>query len=117
MFEAGSVTLEIFECQRPRTPATVVFSMARHPRRRIHQPPCFRARFSLVGVRRDEGYMELVGTTPRPTQSRMEIAIELLSDYVAEACEKVRARPSGAAALSGTDEPASRRARSTCRLT
>jgi UDP-GlcNAc:undecaprenyl-phosphate GlcNAc-1-phosphate transferase len=108
VFEASSVTLQLSSTSDGGEPATVVFS---------HGPPvlddrtpsvCFRARFSLVGVRRDEGHLEFGWHDARTELDRdTEIAIELLSDYVAEACEKVRTRVSGGQRRGGHETKAS----------
>jgi UDP-GlcNAc:undecaprenyl-phosphate GlcNAc-1-phosphate transferase len=56
----------------------------------------FRARFGLVGIKREEGHLELGWFDARTQLDRdTEIAIELFCDYVVDAYERVRSRPSG----------------------
>jgi UDP-GlcNAc:undecaprenyl-phosphate GlcNAc-1-phosphate transferase len=54
----------------------------------------FRARFNLVGVKQDDGVVELGWQDGRSTVDRdVEIAIELFCDHVAGAYDRIRARP------------------------
>jgi hypothetical protein len=51
----------------------------------------FRARFVLVGIKPDDGAMELAWDDGRKELDRdTEIAIELFCDYLAQACDRVR---------------------------
>jgi UDP-GlcNAc:undecaprenyl-phosphate GlcNAc-1-phosphate transferase len=54
----------------------------------------FRARFNLVGIRRDEGYVELGWSDAREKLDRdIEVAIELFCDYIVDAFERIRLHP------------------------
>jgi UDP-GlcNAc:undecaprenyl-phosphate/decaprenyl-phosphate GlcNAc-1-phosphate transferase len=56
--------------------------------------PCFRARFGLVGIRREEGQLEFGWYDARTELDRdIEIAIELFCDYLVDAYERIRSRP------------------------
>ncbi len=56
--------------------------------------PSLRARFGLVGVRREEGYIEFGWGDARTELDRdVEIAIELFCDCVVDAYERIRSRP------------------------
>jgi UDP-GlcNAc:undecaprenyl-phosphate GlcNAc-1-phosphate transferase len=99
VFEAGSVSLEFpaatsTDGERTRT----VFSTSSPV---IEDAPpstsFFRMRFGLIGVRCDEGFIELVWHDARSDLDRdIEIAIELFCDYVSDTYERVRSRPSRA---------------------
>jgi UDP-GlcNAc:undecaprenyl-phosphate GlcNAc-1-phosphate transferase len=97
VFDASFVSLEIAseDADGARTPTVFSNSPATVNDETTPTPTgAFRARFSLVGVRHDEGYMELGWSDARVALDRdTEIAIELFCDYIVDAFERVRTRP------------------------
>jgi hypothetical protein len=71
----------------------VVFSHA-FPADSTRATGFFQARFHLVGIKQDDGIIELGWRDGRTELDRdLEIAIEVLCDHVAGAYERIRSRP------------------------
>ena len=99
VFEATSISLELRDAGNVAgEPSAIVFSTTAPKVMEDTPPPPstgFRARFGLVGIRRDEGHIEMVWHDARADLSRdIEIAIELFCDYVTDAYDRIRSRPS-----------------------
>jgi UDP-GlcNAc:undecaprenyl-phosphate GlcNAc-1-phosphate transferase len=98
VFEASVVRLELCGNGLAGDQSVVVFS--NDPSRlddaaeeNTPTPAGFRARFGLVGIRREEGHIELGWSDARTDLDRdIEIAIELFCDYVVDAYERIRSR-------------------------
>jgi len=110
VFEASAVSLELRGAGMSDTRSSMIFSSELRADRtedsglvvvdETTPTPTsqFRARFSLVGIKREEGHLELGWVDARKELDRdTEIAIELFCDYVVDAYERVRSRtPMGA---------------------
>ena len=97
VFEASVVSLELHDGGGMGRGSTLVFSSeASLIEDAADTTPTvsFRARFGLVGPKREEGHIELGWRDARAELDRdTEIAVELFCDYVADAYERVRSRP------------------------
>ena len=94
VFEASFVSLELAAPDSGGARAVTVFSNSPTISDETTPASSFRARFSLIGVRQDEGAIELGWSDARVELDRdIEIAIELFCDYIVDAFERVRTRP------------------------
>jgi UDP-GlcNAc:undecaprenyl-phosphate GlcNAc-1-phosphate transferase len=94
IFEANAVRLELNGTGLGSQASPVVFADGPSIFDGEESPPsiCYRARFALIGLRREEGNLQLVWYDARTELDRdIEIAIELFCDCVVEAHERIRA--------------------------
>ena len=101
VFEATAVRLELPAASLVDQSSPIVYSsglpvidgIVDEPTPTPTPIPSFRARFGLVGVRREEGYIEFGWDDARTALDRdIEIAIELFCDYVVDAFDRIRSR-------------------------
>ncbi|HEX3694811.1 MAG TPA: MraY family glycosyltransferase [Polyangia bacterium] len=92
VFDAKCVRLDLFSRSNGRTPTPLSFAMGFDEAADAGSTAkLFRARFILVGVKPDDGAVELAWDDGRKELDRdTEIAIELFCDYLAQACDRVR---------------------------
>jgi len=96
VFEASCVSLQLAG-KSPAGERTLQVFTHGFPAEGVPVPGLFRARFNLVGIKQDDGLVEIGWHDGRVEIDRdFEIAIELFCDYVAAAYERVRSRPEDA---------------------
>ncbi len=109
VFDAKCVRLDLTGRNNGRIATPVSFSMGFDEAAEAGgTAKLFRARFILVGVKPDDGALEMAWDDGRKELDRdTEIAIELFCDYLAQACDRVResippaTTPSGSGDLNG----------------
>jgi UDP-GlcNAc:undecaprenyl-phosphate GlcNAc-1-phosphate transferase len=116
VFEASAVRLELLEASPFGNPSTIVFSSGSpmladavdETPTPTPTPGHFQARFGLLGIRREEGHIELSWHDARTELDRdIEIAVELFCDYVVDAYDRVRSHTRAAKQPTRESRPSS----------